>query len=69
LDDNAPEIQLLSPKQMPLELGENSKAGQKLAELLVLDRDHVGRNQRFKYRLSGEKAENFQLKLVSCYYS
>lgn len=65
LDDNAPEVQLLNPKQMPLELAENAKAGQKLVDLLILDYDHVGKNQRFKYRLSGEKSENFQLKLVS----
>jgi hypothetical protein len=65
MDDNAPEVQMLNSKQMPLELPENAKTGQKLVDLLILDRDHVGKNQRFKYKLSGEGAENFQLKLVS----
>lgn len=63
IDDNPPEIKLLNPKTMPLMLSENPNTGQKLAEFLVVDRDN--QSQQFHYKLSGLKAENFQVRAVS----
>lgn len=68
LDDNAPELQLLNVIRMPLQIKENPRAGTKLADILILDKDHVGKNQHFTYKLTGLHSENFQLRLV-CFYN
>jgi hypothetical protein len=64
MDDNAPEIRLLNPKKMPLEITENSHNSTNLADIMIFDRDHVGSKQ-FRYKLTGHHAENFELRRVS----
>jgi hypothetical protein len=67
LDDNAPGLQFLSKHESGLKLVENPRVGQKVAEVLVLDRDYVGKNQQFKFKLSGLQSENFQIRVVSIF--